>query len=42
MFDFISRTTPTGGKDQNFLGQLLSGTGNIGQASAGRLFGGGN
>nr|WP_244636841.1 outer membrane protein assembly factor BamE [Limoniibacter endophyticus] len=26
VFDFISRTTPTGGKDQNFLGQLLSGT----------------
>ena len=25
VFDFISRTTPTGGKDQNFLGQLLSG-----------------
>jgi hypothetical protein len=23
VFDFISRTTPTGGKDQNFLGQLL-------------------
>ncbi len=27
VFDFISRTTPTGGKDQNFLGQLLSGFG---------------
>ena len=27
MFDFISRTTPTGGKDQNFLGQILSGFG---------------
>ncbi|MDN2564949.1 outer membrane protein assembly factor BamE [Aquibium sp. A9E412] len=25
VFDFISRTTPTGGKDQSFLGQLLSG-----------------
>ncbi len=42
VFDFISRTTPTGGKDQNFLGQMLSGIGNIGQASAGRLLGGGN
>lgn len=27
VFDFISRTTPTGGKDQNFIGQLLSGAG---------------
>lgn len=25
VFDFISRTTPTRGKDQNFIGQLLSG-----------------
>ena len=25
VFDFISRTTPTGGKDQSFLGQLISG-----------------
>ncbi len=25
VFDFISRTTPTGGKDQNFLSQLLTG-----------------
>ena len=25
VFDMISRTTPTGGKDQTFLGQLLSG-----------------
>nr|WP_245195769.1 outer membrane protein assembly factor BamE [Aureimonas populi] len=24
VFDFISRTTPTGGRDQSFLGQLLS------------------
>ena len=24
VFDFISRTTPTGGKDQTFLGQLLT------------------
>ncbi len=27
VFDFIGRTTPTGGKDQNFLGQLLQGSG---------------
>lgn len=25
VFDFIGRTTPTGGKDQNFIGQLLAG-----------------
>lgn len=25
VFDFISKTTPTGGKDNNFIGQLLSG-----------------
>lgn len=25
VFDFISRTTPTGGKDQNFLSQIMSG-----------------
>lgn len=25
IFDFVSRTTPTGGKDQNFIGQLLAG-----------------
>jgi outer membrane protein assembly factor BamE (lipoprotein component of BamABCDE complex) len=25
VFDFISRTTPTGGKDQNFIGQILAG-----------------
>jgi outer membrane protein assembly factor BamE (lipoprotein component of BamABCDE complex) len=25
VFDFISRTTPTGGKDQNFIGQVLAG-----------------
>jgi len=31
VFDFISRTTPTGGKDQNFLGQLLSGFGGGGK-----------
>lgn len=29
VFDFISRTTPTGGKDQNFLGQIISGAGKL-------------
>ena len=28
VFDFISRTTPTGGKDQSFIGQILTGAGN--------------
>lgn len=25
LFDFVSRTTPTGGKDQNFLAQVIAG-----------------
>ena len=25
LFDFVSRTTPTGGKDQTFLGQIIQG-----------------
>jgi outer membrane protein assembly factor BamE (lipoprotein component of BamABCDE complex) len=29
VFDFISRTTPTGGKDHTFISQLLSGVGKI-------------
>ncbi len=29
VFDFISRTTPTGGKDQTFLGQILAGAGKM-------------
>lgn len=41
VFDFISRTTPTGGKDQNFLGQMLSGVGNIGANTAKSIMGGG-
>ena len=41
VFDFISRTTPTGGKDQNFLGQMLSGVGNIGANTAKNIMGGG-
>jgi len=27
VFDFVARVTPTGGKDQNFIGQLISGAG---------------
>jgi outer membrane protein assembly factor BamE (lipoprotein component of BamABCDE complex) len=27
VFDFISRTTPTGGKDENFIGQIIRGAG---------------
>ena len=38
VFDFISRTTPTGGKDQNFLGQILSGFGGK-KGKAPNLFG---
>ncbi|MCV0396373.1 MAG: outer membrane protein assembly factor BamE [Rhizobiaceae bacterium] len=34
VFDFISRTTPTGGKDQGFIGQLLSGLSGGGAPSA--------
>ncbi|HEY4191355.1 MAG TPA: outer membrane protein assembly factor BamE [Mesorhizobium sp.] len=29
VFDFISRTTPTGGKDQNFLMQVIKGAGKM-------------
>jgi outer membrane protein assembly factor BamE (lipoprotein component of BamABCDE complex) len=29
IFDFISRTTPTGGKDQNFLSQIINGAAKI-------------
>ena len=29
VFDFISRTTPTSGKDQNFIGQLIAGAGGM-------------
>ncbi len=41
MFDFISRTTPTGGKDQNFLAQIIKGAGKLSPGSAGSLLGGG-
>lgn len=30
IFDFISRTTPTGGRDTTFIGQVLTGVGNFG------------
>lgn len=43
VFDFVSRTTPTGGKDQGFIGQLLSGVAGGGAAAAqqaGRILGG--
>lgn len=37
VFDFIAKATPTGGKDQTFLGQILSGT--LGGPSASTVFG---
>ncbi|MGO4840124.1 outer membrane assembly protein BamE, partial [Rhizobiaceae sp. 2RAB30] len=41
VFDFVSRTTPTGGKDNSFIGQLLSGAGKGGAAAAKNILGGG-
>jgi outer membrane protein assembly factor BamE (lipoprotein component of BamABCDE complex) len=41
VFDFIARTTPTGGHDQNFLGQLLAGAGKMSSEAARNIFGGG-
>jgi len=42
VFDMISRTTPTGGREMTFLSQLLSGNG-IGKSMAKSIFGdGGN
>ncbi len=38
VFDFIARTTPTSGKDQNFLGQLLAGAGKTGSSAASSIF----
>ena len=29
IFDFVSRTTPTGGKDFSFLSQLFAAAGNV-------------
>jgi outer membrane protein assembly factor BamE (lipoprotein component of BamABCDE complex) len=40
VFDFVSRTTPTGGKDQSFLAQIITGAGASGPGSASGLFGG--
>lgn len=37
VFDMLTRTTPTGGKETSFLGQLLTGPG-AGQAAARSLF----
>ena len=36
-FDFISRTTPTGGQDRTFLGQILSDTTGAGAPSRGQF-----
>ena len=41
VFDMISRTTPTGGKEMTFLGQLLSGNG-IGKSMAKSVLGNNN
>ncbi|WP_209854823.1 outer membrane protein assembly factor BamE [Rhizobium herbae] len=41
VFDMISRTTPTGGKEMTFLGQLLSGNG-IGKSMAKSVLGNAN
>lgn len=35
VFDFVSRTTPTGGKDQTFIGQILSGVSGLPSAPGG-------
>lgn len=40
VFDTISRTTPTGGREETFLSRVLSSTGSGGRSSAGRIFGG--
>ncbi|MGE0503108.1 MAG: outer membrane protein assembly factor BamE [Rhizobiaceae bacterium] len=40
VFDFISRTTPTGGKDNTFIGQLLTGLSSGGASAAKGIFGG--
>ena len=40
VFDFISRTTPTGGKDQNFLAQIITGAGKLAPPSASTILGG--
>ncbi len=44
VFDMISRTTPTGGLDQSFLAQILSGASGAGSSGsmARSILGGGN
>ena len=41
IFDFVSRTTPTGGKDQSFLAQIIKGAGKLTPGAAGSMMGGG-
>ncbi|QDB99794.1 MULTISPECIES: outer membrane protein assembly factor BamE [Mesorhizobium] len=41
IFDFVSRTTPTGGKDQSFLAQIIKGAGKLTPGAAGSMIGGG-
>jgi outer membrane protein assembly factor BamE (lipoprotein component of BamABCDE complex) len=41
IFDFVSRTTPTGGKDQNFLAQIIKGAGKLTPGAAGSMMSGG-
>jgi outer membrane protein assembly factor BamE (lipoprotein component of BamABCDE complex) len=36
VFDFVSRTTPTAGREENFLGQVLSGVTGIGKNPLGK------
>jgi outer membrane protein assembly factor BamE (lipoprotein component of BamABCDE complex) len=41
VFDTITRTTPTGGKEETFLSRVLSSVGTSGKSAAGSIFGGG-
>lgn len=41
VFDTITRTTPTGGKEETFLSRVLSSSGSSGKSSARKLLGGG-
>lgn len=41
VFDTISRTTPTGGREETFLSRILSSVGSSGESSARQIFGGG-
>ena len=40
VFDFVTRTTPTGGKELNFLTQLLAGASSLGSNAAKSILGG--